>query len=70
LALGVLGLLVNYWICLDDFVLSDHYFLAKVTPAALVVELMHDLVVTDGWLVGKNLIDDTSQLHCLLKCNN
>ena len=62
--------MVNYRICFDDFVLGHHYFLTKITSAALVVELMHNFVGFDDWLTGEDLVDDISEFHCLLKCNN
>jgi hypothetical protein len=52
---------------LDDFVLVDDDFLAEVAAAALVVELMHDLVWNGILRVGVVLVYDVSQLHMSVK---
>jgi hypothetical protein len=51
----------------DDLVLIDHNFLAKVAAAALIVELMHNLVGDLIRGVGIVFVDDVSQLHMSVK---
>lgn len=52
---------------LDDFVLVDDDFLAEVAAAALVVELVDDLVRDGVEGVGVVLVYDVSQLHVSVK---
>jgi hypothetical protein len=65
LALGEFGLEVDVGHLLDDLVLVDHDLLAKVALAALVVQLVHDLLWHVERLHCHILVYDFPQLHCV-----